>query len=87
MQIQQEFHFLLQVQIKWEPVKIQLVLIGFLSWKFSVQLVMSDHVNSTGIPVKTQLFCDSENSNWSPVKSQLPPVEINWNLLQSTGSR
>ena len=27
------------------------------------------------------MFCDSENSNWSPVKSQLPPVEINWNLL------
>ena len=48
MQIQKEFHFQLQVQIKWEPVKLQLVLIGFLSWKFSVQLVMSDHVNSTG---------------------------------------
>ena len=38
------------------------------------------------VPVKT---CSEirENSNWSPVRSQLPPVEINWNLLQSTGSR
>ena len=25
------------------------------------------------------------NSYWSPVRSLLPPVEINWNLLQSTG--
>ena len=124
MQIQQEFHFLLQVQIKWEPVKIQLVLIGFLSWKFSVQLVMSvpckfnwyqlkrycsviqriltglllkvnyHQLKSTGtcynqlVPVESHLVpvenaiqlvtCSEirENSNWSPVRSQLTPVEI-----------
>ena len=48
LKFNRNFTFNCRFQIKREPVKIQLVLTGFLSWKFNVQLVMSDHVNSTG---------------------------------------
>ena len=42
------FTFNCRFKLNGNQLKSNLVLIGFLSWKFSVQPVMSDHVNSTG---------------------------------------
>ena len=61
------------------PVESQLVPV-----ENAIQLVPVENAIQL-VPVKT---CSEirENSYWSPVRSLLPPVEINWNLLQSTGS-
>ena len=82
----------IQKNSNWSPVKSQLPPVE-INWNLLYnQLVpVESHLVPVEnaiqlVPVKT---CPEirENSNWSPVRSQLPPVEINWNLLQSTGSR